>query len=177
MPTTRSVHARQLTLSASSSLSCLRVAAPGVVGVSWANKSDIMGISYLRPIELPIDICRRGQVVTRAVVERWSMPDGQRGVKWGGLAFPFFYDGRIETTDQATPPAMCRPLIEPRPSWRLERGGPDADAYVFLDGDGATLERALHDLSVAGLNGERAGPIRWFSGRSVHPVGFARSRC
>ena len=111
-----------------------------------------------RPIESPIDIWRRGQLVTRAVVERWTMPDGRCGVKWGGLVFPLLDGGRIETTDQATPPAMCRPLIEPNPSWRLERGGTDADAYVFLDGDGATLERALHDLSVAGLMVQRSGP-------------------
>ena len=86
------------------------------------------------------------------------MPDGRCGAKWGGLVFPLLDGGRIETTDQATPPAMCRPWIEPHPSWRLERGGAGADAYVFLDGDGATLERALHDLSAAGLVVQRSGP-------------------
>jgi hypothetical protein len=110
------------------------------------------------PIESPIDICRRGQVVTRAVVERWAMPDGRCGAKWGGLVFPLLDGGRIETTDTATPPAMCRPWVDPRPSWRFEPGATGADAYVFLDGDGATLERALHDLAAAGLVVHRSGP-------------------
>jgi hypothetical protein len=92
------------------------------------------------------------------MIEILRLPDGRRGVAWGGAVFPLLDGNRIEETGEAFPPSLCRPFVADTTRAHLVVLEQSGEAYIFLDGSAAERDRISRELTAMGVMVVRAGP-------------------
>ena len=92
------------------------------------------------------------------MVDVLRLPDGRRGVAWGGAVFPLLDGNRIEETGEAFPPSLCRPFGSDRVAAHLVALEQSGEAYLFLDGNAAERDQMSRALMALGATVVRTGP-------------------